>query len=93
VSDPRVSQARGLRLLGISIRRLREERGLSQTSLAAFMRVSKSYVCDVEDGRRTITAIRIRQVAEFLGVSPDPFLRLRGFCAHCDGTGFSKETS
>jgi transcriptional regulator with XRE-family HTH domain len=56
---------------GETVRSVREEKGLSLTSLAKNLGVTKVYVSDVERGRRApFNLTRIMQVSEFLGCDP-----------------------
>ena len=54
---------------GLRLRRLREERGLSQRDLAT-ERVSYAYISRLEHGTRTASGRAIRELAEKLGVTP-----------------------
>jgi transcriptional regulator with XRE-family HTH domain len=55
--------------LGMRIAFLREQRGLSQLELAIRAGVSKSYVSDLENGRRNPSIKVLQKVASGLGVS------------------------
>ena len=69
--------------IGEEIRRLRLARGLTLAAVAKQLRVSVSYLSDVELGRRGALA-RLYSLAEVLGVSEKHFERfgLRT-CKHC----------
>jgi len=54
--------------VGQRIKRLREERGLSQRDLAE-PGVSYAYVSRIEDGQRTPSAKALRKLAEKLGTT------------------------
>ena len=56
--------------VGVRIRRLRQERGLSLRDLSA-PGVSYTYISRVEAGHRTPSVKAIRQIARKLGVSPE----------------------
>ena len=53
---------------GQNIKRLREERGDSQTVLAAKLGVTQSYVAMMERGSKQVTIPIANQVAEIYGV-------------------------
>ena len=55
--------------LGMRIAFLREQRGLSQLELAIRASVSKSYMSDLENGRRNPSVKVLQKVASGLGVS------------------------
>lgn len=63
-----------LAILGKNIAAARKERRISQLSLAIASGVSKSYLCDVEHGRRNISVLLVIKIAEALDVSPSSLL-------------------
>ncbi len=58
----------GRERLGVRIRRLREERGLTQRALAQAMGISPSYVNQLESNQRPVTAAVLLKLADALGV-------------------------
>jgi XRE family transcriptional regulator, fatty acid utilization regulator len=54
--------------LGVRLRRLREERGLSQRALAAALDLSPSYVNQMESHQRPVTAAVLLKLADALGI-------------------------
>lgn len=60
--------------LGTNIRRLRAERLLSQEALAHKAAVNRTYLSDLEVGRRNPTIDVVSRIAEALGVSPGSLL-------------------
>jgi transcriptional regulator with XRE-family HTH domain len=66
--------------LGINVRRLRKERGLSQEALADAVGLAPTYVGQIERGLRNPTLDVVERFADVLGaealdllrVSPDP---------------------
>ena len=60
--------------VGRAIRRLREERGLSQEALADLAGVHRTYVGGVERGERNVTVETLRRFADALEVRPSEIL-------------------
>ncbi|WP_432842748.1 short-chain fatty acyl-CoA regulator family protein [Dactylosporangium sp. CA-092794] len=58
---------------GARLRRLREERGVSQTDLARHLSISPSYLNQIEHDVRPLTAPVLIRVTELLGVDPTVF--------------------
>lgn len=44
-----------LKLLGKNIRKFREQRGLSQSQLAEYVKFSREYIADIENGHKRIS--------------------------------------
>jgi transcriptional regulator with XRE-family HTH domain len=66
-----VENAEALRqrvMLGEQIRRLREERGLSQMQLAELANVHRTYISSLENGRRNAAINLIYRLADGLDV-------------------------
>jgi len=57
-----------LALLGQHIRRLREEKGLSQEEFAGLANIDRAYYGGIERGERNVAAINIIKIADALGV-------------------------
>lgn len=68
---------------GQIIRLRRQEMGLTMKQLAERVGISVGYLSDVEKGARRLTAARVDQLEEILGVSGLDASR----CLHCRGTG------
>lgn len=58
------------RRLGLNLRRIREERELSQEELAFECGLHRTYVSGIERGVRNPTITVLERLAESLGVSP-----------------------
>lgn len=63
-------------MFGENLRRLREEKGLSQKELGKRMFVSNSAIAHWESGRRLPDAVMILRLAKCLGVDANTLLRL-----------------
>jgi transcriptional regulator with XRE-family HTH domain len=57
-----------LRTIGLTIRALRRERGLSQEALAALAQIDRSYMSSVERGMRNVSILNIARMAAALDV-------------------------
>ena len=57
-----------LRTIGLTIRSLRRERGLSQEALADLAHIDRSYMSSVERGLRNISVLNIARIATALDV-------------------------
>ena len=66
-SDPRI-------LFGKKLATLRRHRGLSQENLSHVSGLARSYVGEVERGKRNIALLNICRLADALGVSPSELL-------------------
>ncbi|MEJ0025494.1 MAG: helix-turn-helix transcriptional regulator [Rhizomicrobium sp.] len=58
------------RVLGINVRRIRKERGLSQEVLADEVDLAVTYVGQIERGLRNPTLEVVEKFAKVLGVKP-----------------------
>lgn len=64
-----------IELIGATLKRLREARGLSQTKLSSLSGIDRGYISQLESGRRIGISVRTaRTLAKSLGVSPSVFL-------------------
>jgi transcriptional regulator with XRE-family HTH domain len=62
--------------LGKAIRSIRQGEEDSQIDFAKRLGVSKQYLCDLERGRKIVSAKKAKQFAEILGYSPEQFIAL-----------------
>jgi len=58
-----------LRTIGLTIRALRRERGLSQEQLAALADIDRSYMSSVERGLRNVSVLNVARIAAALDVA------------------------
>lgn len=60
--------AKERRALGRRISLLRQERGLSQYRFSAMVGINRSYLIDVEKGRRNVSVDNLIRIAQGLGI-------------------------
>ena len=75
---PHFEPEKALGRLGAGLRRLREERRLSQADLARLAGVSPSAISQAEAGRRGLALDTLLTLAEGLGIGLDDLLAVRG---------------
>ena len=76
----RLIDGEAMNLVGPRVRRLRQERGLSQRALSERLETLAVYICRgsvsrIEEGRRTVTDIELYGLAQVLGVTIDELFR------------------
>jgi transcriptional regulator with XRE-family HTH domain len=62
--------------LGMALAAIREGDELSQTDFAETLGISRSHLCDIEKGRKTVSPARAAQFARVLGYGEKQFVRL-----------------
>ena len=62
--------------LGRFIRAIREGEEMSQVAFAEKLEISRSHLCDIEKGRKPVSASRAAQIAKILGYSEKQFVEL-----------------
>jgi transcriptional regulator with XRE-family HTH domain len=65
--------------IGQRIRQLRKERGLSQEALAYEAEVDRTYVTDVENGRRNVSVLILERLIKGLNTSIAEFFNSKEF--------------
>src|SRR3990172_3215532 len=68
--------AGGTLTLGMTIRATREGEGLSQAAFARKLGVTRSYLCDLEKNRKTVSPAKAAKFARLLGYSEQQYVRL-----------------
>lgn len=61
--------------LGLAIRQLRSEQGLSQEGLAHEIGLDRSYIGGIERGEHNLTLMNLLKIAEKLGINPSELLK------------------
>jgi len=64
--------------LGVAIRRMRKDAGLSQETLAADAELDRSYVGGIERSEHNLTVMNLIKLATALGVKPSRLLEIAG---------------
>lgn len=64
------------KIIGINVRRLRTERGLTQEQLAHDVEIDLTYLGGIERGRRNPTVAVVGRIAEALAVTPGDLFEL-----------------
>lgn len=62
--------------LGMALRATREGECLQQAEFARVLGISKSSLCDIEHGRKPVSAARAAEFARLLGYSEQQYVRL-----------------
>jgi transcriptional regulator with XRE-family HTH domain len=66
------------KLVGRNVKRIRQEKGLTQEQLAELSGFSQQYISGLEQGRRNPTIVSIYELATALGVSHMELVRSGG---------------
>lgn len=66
------------RLVGANLKRIRQEKGLTQEQLAETSGFSQQYISGLEQGRRNPTIVTLYELAAALGVSHVELVRPDG---------------
>jgi len=63
--------------IGDSVRRVRKQRGYSQEEFADIAGFSRSYVTEIETGKRNISVLNLIKIMEALNVDPNKLISSR----------------
>ena len=66
-------------ILGLHIKKLRNEKGISQEELANRAELDRTYITSVEKGRRNISIVNIEKICNALNVSLKEFFNSEEF--------------
>lgn len=61
--------------IGQNLKRLRNEKGISQSELAAGVGISQPMIAQVERGTKSLTLELGKEIADYLGATVDELLR------------------
>lgn len=61
--------------LGGNLKRIRAEKGVSQSDIAKALRVSRGFVSNLENGKTNPTLATITRLANSIGVTTDELLK------------------
>ena len=74
VVDPDIRRTAGLR-----IKELRGERGLSQERFANAIGIARTYLAEVENGKRNVSLVNLEKIIKGLGVTFEEFFSSSSF--------------
>lgn len=63
------------RKLGENVRRIREEKGMTQIELCRKLEVDRAYMSNIENGKKNPALATIEKIAKALGVSLDELIK------------------
>ena len=61
--------------LGDNIRKIREEKGMSQADICRITEMDRGYISRVENGSKNPTISNLEKIAKAFGVKPDELLK------------------
>lgn len=70
------SEKKYLYALGKNIARLRRENNLSQLDVCAEIKMEKSNLSSIENGRQNVTSLTLRKIANAIGVEVKEFFEI-----------------
>lgn len=68
-----LSEKEFLKKLGARIAKLRKEKGFSQLDICAEIKMEKSNLSSIENGRQNVTSLYLRKIAQAIGVEVKDF--------------------
>lgn len=54
--------------LGMNLKRIRTEKGISQGSIARMLKIDKAFISNIENGKTNPTLATIEKIAKALGI-------------------------
>lgn len=63
-----------LRLFGLHLKKIRQNRGLSQEELAHISELDRTYISGIERGKRNVSLVNIVKIATSLNITPSNLL-------------------
>ena len=70
----RANRKRFLALMGVNIRQLRDQKGMTQDQLAEKARISNKYVHDIEAGKKCISVWVLKKISRAMNVKIESIL-------------------
>lgn len=64
-----------LKLIGNNVRKLRNDRGMSQQDLADYCNIAKSTIQRIENGSMNPTILMLQSISKILGVEVESLIR------------------
>lgn len=61
--------------LGMNLKRIRTEKGISQGSIARMLKIDKAFISNVENGKTNPTLATIEKIAKALEISIDELVK------------------
>ncbi|SEI03121.1 Helix-turn-helix domain-containing protein [Paenimyroides aquimaris] len=75
IAQMTVSEEQFLKKLGARIAKLRKEKGFSQLDICAEIKMEKSNLSSIENGRQNVTSLYLYKIANAIGVEIKEFFQ------------------
>ena len=62
----------------MNLKRIRHQKGISQTDIAKSLGISRQFISDIENGKNEMSLRRAIEIANFLNVSLDELVGRKG---------------
>lgn len=72
----KVTEQEYLKRVGQNIAKLRKEKGFSQTNVCDHIKMEKSNLSAIENGRQNFTPLTLKKIADFIGVEVKDFFEV-----------------
>jgi len=73
IAQMTVSEKEFLKKLGAKIAELRKEKGFSQLDICAEIKMEKSNLSSIENGRQNVTSLNLLKISQAIGVEVKDF--------------------